>query len=137
MGKTHCRFILDRLYNYKNTSKPDPTMSPDLLSNLKKLCPPKTHKGQHDPLVYLTPEGSPGDYKFTNTYYSRILKNQSVLTIDQQLLYGGDTNELVNEYATGFEDFKFGIALSMNRMASLKVLTGTKGEIRRVCSRTN
>ncbi|XP_019155739.1 PREDICTED: probable peroxidase 61 [Ipomoea nil] len=137
MGKTHCRYILDRLYNYKNTSKPDPTMSLSLLKSLRKLCPPKTQKGQHDPLVYLTPEGHPENYKFTNTYYSRILKNQSVLTIDQQLLYGADTNELVNEYAAGFGDFKFGFALSMNRMTSLKVLTGTQGEIRRECSRTN
>ncbi|XP_031125758.1 probable peroxidase 61 [Ipomoea triloba] len=138
MGRTHCRYILDRLYNYKNTNRSDPTMSSSLLKSLTKLCPPKTRKGQHDPLVYLTPEGRPEDYKFTNTYYSRILQNQSVLTIDQQLLYGPDTNELVNEYAAGFEDFKFGIALSMNRMTSLKVITGTdQGEIRRECSRTN
>lgn len=133
MGKTHCSYILDRLYNFNKTGKPDPTMEISLLNDLRKQCPPK----RSNPLVFLNPDNGP-DYKFSNSYYSRVQANKAVLGVDQQLRYGNgnDTNELIDEYAnkvTGSGNFRESFALSITRMGGIKVLTGTRGEIRRNC----
>lgn len=136
MGKTHCRLIEDRLYNFNGTKKPDPTMEKSFLNDVRNLCPLRTKKGQGDPLIYLNPE-SGSNFKFTETYYQRIIKHQAVLGVDQQLLYGDDTREITEEFANGFEDFRRSFTLSMNRMGNIKVLTGDQGEIRRKCSMVN
>lgn len=137
MGRTHCRYVEDRLYNYKNTGKQDPKMNSTIANQLKKLCPPRTKKGQADPLVFLNPE-SGSRYIFNNSYYSRIGTHEAVLEVDQQLLYGDTlTTGLVSELASDFEELRFAFALSMSRMGSINVLTGKEGEIRRNCSCTN
>ncbi|XP_062107906.1 probable peroxidase 61 [Humulus lupulus] len=136
VGRTHCRNIEDRLYNFKGTKRADPTMDPYLVQSLRKQCPERLRKGQSDPLVYLNPE-SGNRYNFTESFYRRANNNQAVLGIDQQLLYRDDTKELNLQFANSFQDFKLSIALSMNRMGSINVLTGDLGEIRRTCNMTN
>ncbi|PWA68872.1 peroxidase superfamily protein [Artemisia annua] len=135
MGRTRCSNVLDRLYNFNNTGKPDPTMEPVTLTYLQKQCPKKVKLGQANPLINLNPQNP--THKFTNSYYSRILANKAVLGVDQQMLYGDDTHELTDEFAKGLEDFRGAFAYSMSRMGGLKVLTGTKGEIRRNCHVVN
>ncbi|KAK8572798.1 hypothetical protein V6N13_048365 [Hibiscus sabdariffa] len=139
MGRTHCSFIVDRLYNFNNTRKPDPSMKASFLAEMRKLCPPRTRQGQANPLVFLDP-ASGSDYRFTNSYYSRVLTNEAVLGVDQQLLYGDDTKQITEEFAagqSGFEDSRRSFALSMSRMGNIKVLTGKEGEIRKNCRFTN
>ncbi|XP_010545916.1 PREDICTED: probable peroxidase 61 [Tarenaya hassleriana] len=132
MGKTHCSHIVDRLYNFQNTGKPDPTMSKTLVNQLRKQCPPRKYKGQTDPLVFLNPD-SGSSFRFSNSSYSRVLSNNAVLGIDQQLLYNASTMEITKEFASGFEDLRKSFALAMSRMGSINVLTGKNGEIRRNC----
>ncbi|KAJ7979722.1 Peroxidase [Quillaja saponaria] len=48
-GRAKMCIIQDRLYNFNNTGKPDPTLSSDLRTKLRKLCPetgPGTTLGQ-------------------------------------------------------------------------------------------
>ncbi|KAI3728225.1 hypothetical protein L6452_16857 [Arctium lappa] len=135
MGRTRCSNIVDRLYNFNNTGKPDPTMEKTTLSSLQKQCPKKVKLGQPNPLINLNPENP--THKFTNSYYKRVLANKSVLGVDQQLRYGGDTYELTDQFANYLGDFKGEFAFSMSRMGGLKVLTGNKGEIRRNCRIVN
>ncbi|TKY48308.1 peroxidase 61 [Spatholobus suberectus] len=134
MGQTHCSFIVDRLYNYSGSKKPDPSMNASWLETLRKLCPPR--KNRHDPLVYLNPE-SGSSYNFTESYYRRILSHEAVLGVDQQLLNGDDTKQITAEFAIGFEDFRKSFAESMYKMGNFKVLIGNQGEIRRDCRYTN
>ncbi|WJX74590.1 putative peroxidase 26 [Trifolium repens] len=136
LGQTHCSFILDRLYNYNGTGNSDPSMDTAFRDKLRGLCPPKTKKGQHDPLVYLNPE-SGSDYIFRESYYKRILRNEAVLGVDQQLLFGSDTKEITDEFAAGFEDFRREFAHSMFKMGNIKFLTGNQGQIRKNCRFTN
>ena len=135
MGRTHCSFIVDRLYNYNGSGKPDPSMSVTSLESLRKLCPPRK-KGQADPLVHLNPE-SGSSYNFTESYYRRVLSHEAVLGVDQQLLYSDDTKQISEEFAVGFEDFRKSFATSMYKMGNYRVLTGNQGEIRRYCRYTN
>ncbi|KAL6342423.1 hypothetical protein AAG906_009096 [Vitis piasezkii] len=132
LGRTHCSYIEDRLYNFNGTNKPDPSMDTSFLAEMKKKCPQRVKKGQPDPLVFLNPE-SGSSYNFTNSYYSRILSHKAVLGVDQQLLFGDDTEQITEEFAAGFEDFRRSFALSMSRMGNLQVLTGSQGEIRKNC----
>ncbi|KAE8704452.1 putative peroxidase 26 [Hibiscus syriacus] len=131
MGRTHCSFIVDRLYNFNNTGKPDPSMKPLSLGEMRKLCPQR-RKGQTDPLVFVNQASS-----FTNSYYSRVLASKSVIGVDQQLLYGEDTKQITQEFAAGLEDFRKLFALFMSRMGNMDVLTGKEGEIRKNCISTN
>ncbi|KAF3455761.1 hypothetical protein FNV43_RR00403 [Rhamnella rubrinervis] len=135
MGRTHCSFIEDRLYNFNGTKKPDPTMDKTFLNEMRDICKPRS-KRERDEIVYLNPESN-SNYNFTESYYQRVLKNKAVLGVDQQLLYGPDTKEITQEFAKGFEDFRKSFALSMNRMGTINVLTGNQGEIRRNCQVIN
>ncbi|VVB17410.1 unnamed protein product [Arabis nemorensis] len=132
VGKTHCSHIVNRLYNFKSTGKPDPTINTTLVSQLRYLCPPRTQKGQTDPLVYLNPDSGLSN-RFTSSCYSRVLSHNAVLGVDQELLYNEDSKEITQEFASGFEDFRKSFALAMSRMGSINVLTGKAGEIRRDC----
>lgn len=133
MGQAHCSSFYDRLYNFKGTGKPDPSMKRSMLVSLRSQCP-KNNK--NDSSVYFTSEyGS--NYTFSNNFYQKIVAHESLLRVDQQLSYGSDTGELVNEYANSFEQFRRGFALSISRMGGLKVLTGKNGEIRKDCKFTN
>lgn len=111
-------------------------MDPYFLEEMRKQCPKRVKKGQSDPLMYLNPE-SGARYNFTESFYRRVYNNLAVLGIDQQLLYRNDTKELTLQFANSLQDFKLSIALSMNRMGSINVLTGNQGEIRRNCRFTN
>ncbi|CAH2044257.1 unnamed protein product, partial [Thlaspi arvense] len=71
MGKTHCSHIVNRLYNFTGTGKPDPTMDTTLVTQLRYLCPPRTQKGQTDPLVYLNPDSGSSN-RFSSSYYSPV-----------------------------------------------------------------
>ncbi|CAI0397030.1 unnamed protein product [Linum tenue] len=146
IGTTDCSNVVDRLYNFNNTGKPDPTMSQHFADQLRKTCPrPANMSGTQakNPWVYLNPDSGPS-YQLGNSYYKRALAHQSVLGVDQQLLYNNDTRELTGEYAdeypwkNGFEGWRRSLALSMNRMGNIDVLTdNSTGEIRRNCRYTN
>lgn len=136
MGKTHCAKFRDRLYNFNNTKKSDPSMSKSTVEKLRKQCPQTLKKGQSDPSVFLTDKRG-DEYRYSNTYYTNVLAHSSVLQVDQELLRSYNTTQLVLEYAGKLEYFRREFALSISRMGSLKVLTGKQGEIRRNCRFTN
>ncbi|XP_030470348.1 probable peroxidase 61 [Syzygium oleosum] len=131
MGKTNCSFITDRLYNFNNTGKPDPSMDSSFLAQMRDQCPPNS-KNQ----VYLDPD-SGSSYSFSKFFYARVLKHEAVLGIDQQIASNNDSSQIAQEYDASFEDFRKMFALSMSRMGNIKVLTGNQGQIRENCRVVN
>ncbi|CAA0838678.1 Probable peroxidase 61 [Striga hermonthica] len=109
-------------------------MSRATLDNLRQQC--RQTLRNKDPTVFLTSQ-SGAQYRFTNKYYSNVLSFDSVLGVDQGLLYNYNTFQLAFEYAGSMEKFKRAFALSVTRMSSLKVLRGKQGEIRLNCRYTN
>nr|XP_028946888.1 probable peroxidase 61 [Malus domestica] len=97
----------DQLYNFNGTKKPDPSMDPSLLYDLRKSCLLRTKKGQTNPL---------------NSLY------KAMLGIDHYC-----TREITEEFAAGLEDFRRSFAMSMNQMGAYQVLIGNQGEIRKNC----
>ncbi|CAN1833599.1 Probable peroxidase 26 [Linum perenne] len=141
IGKTNCTNIVDRLYNFNKTGKPDPTMNKQFANQLRKSCPrPTSTTNITSGSVYLNPDSASPSYRLSNSFYKRVLAYKSVLGVDQQLLYNNDTKQITQEYGDkkkGFENWRRSLALSMSRMGNINVLTGTVGEIRKNCRYIN
>ncbi|KAL5097648.1 hypothetical protein RYX36_001975 [Vicia faba] len=132
-GKSRCFLFSDRLYNFNNTGKPDPTLDTTYLKELQKQCPedgPGDNRVNFDPT---TPN------RLDKNYYNNLQVKKGLLQSDQELFStpGADTTAIVNRFANNkivfFKNFK----KSMIKMGNIGVLTGTKGEIRKQCNFIN
>lgn len=134
VGKAHCQYFRDRLYNFNGSGKADPSMNAGLVASLKYTCPLKgaTKNIKKDPTVFMTP-ASGKDYVFDNSYYIQVENHRALLGIDQALAYDNTTSAIAKENANNFDLYKFSIAYSMSKMSVIGVLTGTEGEIRQNC----
>ncbi|XP_059627030.1 peroxidase 60 [Cornus florida] len=132
VGVAHCSLFKDRLYNFQNTGKPDPTMSPLLLMSLRLRCPQNaasdgTANLDQNPFSSLIVD---------NSYYRQIMLLKGVLQIDQELALDPLTNATVATIARGF-DFSTRFGQAMVKLGAVEVLTGTQGEIRTSCRAIN
>ncbi|KAK7331261.1 hypothetical protein VNO77_25481 [Canavalia gladiata] len=132
-GRAHCTFILDRLYNFSGTGKPDPTLDTTYLQQLRKICP---QTGSGNTLVNFDPT-TPDT--FDKNYYSNLQVHKGLLQSDQELFStpGADTIAIVNSFSTVQDAFFDNFKASMIKMGNIGVLTGNKGEIRKHCNFVN
>ncbi|KAL8142598.1 hypothetical protein V2J09_015631 [Rumex salicifolius] len=130
VGIVHCNNFQDRLYNFNNTGRPDPTMDPSLVEALKPTCPPNQDGTKSQTFLDQTP-GS-GD-TFDRGFYNQIIANRAVIKFDQRMAFDYRTGGIVRFLANDpyFAD-KFGQA--MIKMTKIGVLTGNNGEVRKTCS---
>ncbi|TKV94841.1 hypothetical protein SEVIR_9G322300v4 [Setaria viridis] len=132
VGVTHCSVIHDRLYDFNGTGLPDPGMDPLYVWILTTFACPK---GQaFDNIVYLDDPSS--ILLVDKSYYAQIMKRHGVLAVDQALGDHSSTAWMVNFLATT-DFFPSMFSYALNKLAALDVLTGTAGEIRKNCRRTN
>ncbi|CAL5357194.1 unnamed protein product [Camellia sinensis] len=140
VGVAHCSLFKDRLYNFKNTGMPDPTMDPMLLITLRLKCPQNATidntayldqnlgegLGSRCSVVEVVGEvGASGDDRW-----------RSILQIDQEISFDPQTMLTVINAAWGC-DFSFQFAQAMVKLGAVQVLTGTQGEIRASCRFVN
>lgn len=134
VGVAHCLFFRDRLYNFQNSGRPDPTMDRELVKSLRSRCPQNSTCNNIVSLDQNFWSSSIVD----NSFYKQILRKRGVLQIDQRLALDPRTRDIVTAIASGRAfDFgsKFGEA--MVKLGVIQVLTGTEREIRKACSVTN
>ncbi|KAL3752307.1 hypothetical protein ACJRO7_013027 [Eucalyptus globulus] len=112
IGIAHCSLFQDRLYNYQNTRKPDPTMDPSLASALRSTCPNKQ----------------------TNVDNIQILARRGILQIDQEIALDRQTKDIVGAIA-GRLDFSTRFGQAMVKLGTLQ--NGAPGEIRQSCRAIN
>ena len=130
VGFIHCSFFEDRLYNFRNTGKADPTISQSALSSLKKTCP----RGSNN---IAAADQTPGSaLTIDNGFYKAIVARKGLLEIDQQMALDPLTKSIVARLANS-GDFtnKFGPA--MVKLGRVGVLTGKQGQTRRSCREVN
>ncbi|CAL5357195.1 unnamed protein product [Camellia sinensis] len=132
VGVAHCSTFIDRLYNFKNTGKPDPSMNDELLTKLRSTCP---QNATVDNIANLD-QNPRTSIIVDNSYYYQILKHRGVLQIDQELVYDLRT-VLVVLGATLELDFNIRFPHAMVNLGKVQVLTGTEGEIRKSCPAVN
>lgn len=124
VGTAHCANFQDRLYNFGDSGKPDPTMAPKLLSSLQKTCPRNVNSGNQAFLDQT--KGS--EFKMDNAFFKRILEGEGVLEVDQQLALHPLTRSIVVRAANDENIFKAKIGPAMRKMGLIGVLT--EGEVR-------
>ncbi|CAN1278391.1 Peroxidase 10 [Linum perenne] len=121
LGFAQCFLIKRRLFNFKNSGKPDPSLDSSALTNLQGKCPNLDSTTT----------------RFDNAYYTNIVNNGGILDSDQALLVNPTTGDMVRSYSSNqylfYSDFK----ASMMKLSSVGVLTGKNGEIRRKCGSVN
>jgi peroxidase len=125
VGLAHCTSFDDRLF-----PRPDPTMSPDFLTKLKRTCPAKG-TDRRTVLDVRTPN------VFDNKYYVNLVNREGLFVSDQDLFTNAATRPIVQRYAQSQRDFFDQFGVSMVKMGQIKVLTGDQGQVRRNCSARN
>lgn len=130
IGFAHCKNFLDRLYNYKGSGSPDPSMDPRLLKALKLSCP---RYGWNANVV--APFDVTTPFSFDHAYYGNLEAKLGLLSTDQALFTDPRTRPTVQEMGKEKERFFQAFAVAMEKMGSTGVKRGRKhGEKRRDCS---
>ncbi|KAG6498244.1 hypothetical protein ZIOFF_046156 [Zingiber officinale] len=107
----------------------DDTLDPAYAAKLRAKCKSDTTLVEMDPGSRST---------FDTSYFELVSKRRGLFASDAVLLQDPQTRAYVRGYASGcssefFKDF----GESMVKMSSIGVLTGTEGEIRKLCSARN
>lgn len=133
IGSANCFFIQNRLYNFQNTRKPDPTMDSNLQKKLGRTCP-QTRPPNGRVNLDQNPTSS---MILDNSYYKQILLHRGILDIDQELALDPLTNATVAALANGKLEFSSKFGEAMVKLGKLQVLTGNQGQIRKSCRIVN
>ncbi|KAH9698625.1 peroxidase 5 [Citrus sinensis] len=120
-----CAFFRDRIYS--NQSNIDAGFA----STRRRQCPANGGDSNLSPLDLVTPNS------FDNNYFKNLIQKKGLLASDQVLFSGGSTDSIVDEYSKNPSKFKSDFAAAMIKMADISPLTGSAGEIRRVCNLVN
>ncbi|CAI0549210.1 unnamed protein product [Linum tenue] len=75
--------------------------------------------------------------KFDNNYFTNIVQRKGLLKTDQVLFSGGVTDSIVMEYSQSPSRFSADFAAAMIKMGDLQPLTGSAGQVRKICSAAN
>uniref|UniRef100_A0A803MHS3 Peroxidase n=1 Tax=Chenopodium quinoa TaxID=63459 RepID=A0A803MHS3_CHEQI len=125
--QARCTTFKTRIYNETNINS---TFATSLQAN----CPQSG--GDNN----LSPLDKTSATTFDNAYYTNLMSQQGLLHSDQQLYNGngtGTTDSQVSSYSSSSSTFLTDFSDAMVKMGNLSVLTGTNGEIRTICSKTN
>ncbi|KAF5728609.1 peroxidase 27 [Tripterygium wilfordii] len=130
VGTSHCFSFGSRMYNFTGKGDTDPSMDRKYIPYMKKKC----NATDVTTLVAL----DPGSFKtFDTNYYTLVAKRRGLLHSDAALLDNPETRAYVIQATTHKSTFFKDFGVSMVRMGRIGVLTGSAGEIRRVCSKVN
>ncbi|KAI6701286.1 hypothetical protein NL676_015610 [Syzygium grande] len=131
IGFAQCFTFKRRLFDFKGSGKPDPTLDTSLLSSLQSKCPNSDASNTN-----LAPLDSTVD-TFDNYYYANLVNNSGLLESDQALIGDARTASLVNYYTTNPTLFFNDFAASMVKLGNVGILTGQSGQIRNKCGSVN
>ncbi|KAJ3689605.1 hypothetical protein LUZ61_018769 [Rhynchospora tenuis] len=134
VGVTHCSVIKNRLYNYQGTGGADPSMLGWYMWYIQTYVCPKDV--WWDNIVYLDDYSSL--YTVDNNYYKQLVAGKGILPFDAELASAWQTswavNLLANEWGSAFLSM---FSQSLVKLGQVDVLTGTQGQIRKVCNSVN
>ncbi|XP_071708743.1 peroxidase 7-like [Rutidosis leptorrhynchoides] len=129
IGKTTCESVQRRLYDYKGTKKPDPSLDVKYLNYLRRKCRWASEN------VYLDGE-TPNT--FDSQYYENLKKNMGLLSTDQMLYSDSRTKPIANGLSYDSSLFKNQFGVSMVKFSNILDLTSQdEGEIRVNCKYVN
>ncbi|XP_058766840.1 peroxidase P7-like [Vicia villosa] len=126
IGQARCTSFRARIYNETN-------IDTSFASTRRSNCPNAAGSGDNNlaPLDLQTP------ISFDNNYFKNLVQKKGLLHSDQQLFNGGSTDSVVSGYSTNPSSFSSDFAAAMIKMGDISPLTGSNGEIRMNCRKTN
>ncbi|XP_004240055.1 cationic peroxidase 1-like [Solanum lycopersicum] len=124
IGQARCTTFRDRLHN-------ETDINASFATSIKSKCPQSGSDNNVSPLDTTSPT------TFDNIYYKNLRIQKGLLHSDQQLSSGGSTDSIVNTYSSNSATFLADFAKAMVKMGNLSPLTGTNGQIRKNCRKTN
>ncbi|XP_022944315.1 peroxidase 4-like isoform X2 [Cucurbita moschata] len=124
IGQARCLFFKNRIYNETNIDE-------SFAKERQRSCPRNGGDDNRAPLDFRTPK------LFDNYYYKNLLEKKALLRSDQVLHDGGSTDSLVELYGDDSDAFESDFVAAMIKMGDIQPLTGSQGQIRKVCSRPN
>ncbi|KAJ9152952.1 hypothetical protein P3X46_026456 [Hevea brasiliensis] len=125
LGQAQCVTFRDRIYS--NSTDIDAGFA----STRKRSCPSAGGDSNLAPLDLVTPNS------YDNNYFKNLIQKKGLLESDQILFSGGSTDSIVSEYSRSPATFNSDFASAMIKMGNINPLTGTAGEIRKICSAVN
>lgn len=135
MGQSRCKFFDDRLYKWRGTGKPDPTLDTTTASHLRQTCTNSNTSAENRVLL---DQGPNSGFVIDKSYFVMLTQHKGVLETDQKLLQDPLTKAFVAPLAAGSEgNFATKFEKALVKMGSLGVLSSVKGDIRKVCSVLN
>jgi len=123
IGQASCSTFRTRIYN-------DTNIDSSFATSLQANCPSVGGDRNLAPL-----DTSPTT--FDNAYFQDLQSQKGLLHSDQELFNGGSTDSQVNGYVSNPSSFQTDFANAMVKMGNLSPLTGSSGEIRTNCWKTN
>ncbi|KAJ6820330.1 peroxidase 4-like [Iris pallida] len=126
IGQARCTTFRAHVYNETNI---DSSFAKSRQSN----CPRTSRQGDNNlaPLDLQTPTA------FDNSYFKNLVNKKGLLHSDQELFNSGSTNSQVTTYSTSAGTFSSDFAAAMIKMGDISPLTGSSGEVRKNCRKTN
>lgn len=124
LGQAQCFTFRERIYNHSN-------IDAGFASTRRRRCPRGGSDSTLAPLDLVTPNS------FDNNYFKNLMQNKGLLQSDQVLFNGGSTDSIVSEYSRNPARFKSDFGSAMIKMGDIGLLTGSSGQIRRICSAVN
>ncbi|XP_050234275.1 lignin-forming anionic peroxidase-like [Mercurialis annua] len=125
LGQAQCFLFRDRIYN--NGSDIDAGFA----STRRRGCPAVGGDTNLAPLDLVTPNS------FDNNYFKNLIQKKGLLESDQILFSGGSTDSIVSGYSSNPATFSSDFASAMVKMGNIDPLTGSAGQIRKICSVVN
>ncbi|XP_076910725.1 cationic peroxidase 1-like [Bidens hawaiensis] len=123
IGQARCTTFRNRLYNENN-------INASFSASVRRSCPSSGGDNNLSPL-----DSSPRS--FDNRYFSDLINQRGLLHSDQELFNGGSADAQVRTYSSNPRTFSRDFASAMVKMSNLSPLTGSSGQIRTNCRRTN
>ncbi|GFY89978.1 peroxidase superfamily protein [Actinidia rufa] len=132
IGFAQCFTFKRRLFDFKGSGNPDPTLDSSLLSSLRSTCPNTDSSNSK-----LSPLDSATSSTFDNAYYKNLVTNSGLLESDQALTGDPRSAGLVSSYSKYPFLFSKDFGESMAKLGNIGVLTGQVGQIRKKCGSVN
>ncbi|KAG2262632.1 hypothetical protein Bca52824_069711 [Brassica carinata] len=126
IGQSRCTNFRTRVYNETNINAAFATLR-------QRSCPRAAGSGDGN----LAPLDVNSANSFDNSYFKNLVAQRGLLHSDQELFNGGSTDSIVTGYSNNPASFSSDFTAAMIKMGDISPLTGSSGEIRKVCGRTN
>ncbi|CAL1368379.1 unnamed protein product [Linum trigynum] len=127
LGQAQCFTFRDRIYS----NGTDNIIDRGFASTRRRRCPAVGGDDALAAMDLVTPNS------FDNNYFRNLVQRKGLLETDQVLFSGGSTDSIVMEYSRSPSRFSADFAAAMIKMGDIQPLTGSAGQIRRICGAVN